>query len=93
MVPPWRIARRFDIRATDWLKSSVKLSASATLRRGDLLAVMSAGAYGAVQSGTYNTRLLVPEVLVHGAQWHVVRPRETYDDLIGRDSLPGWLGT
>ena len=41
MVPPWRIARRFDIRATDWLKSSVKLSASATLRRGDLLAVMT----------------------------------------------------
>lgn len=61
------------------------------LERGDLLAVMSAGAYGAVQSGTYNTRLLVPEVLVSGDQHHVVRPRPTYDDLIGLDSLPPWL--
>ncbi len=58
---------------------------------GERLAVMSAGAYGAVQSGTYNTRLLVPEVLVHGAQWSVVRPRPTYDALIGLDKLPAWL--
>ncbi|MEL6503533.1 MAG: diaminopimelate decarboxylase [Pseudomonadota bacterium] len=60
-------------------------------RQNDLLALGSAGAYGAVQSGTYNTRLLVPEVLVKGAQFHVVRPRLTYDDLIGLDSLPDWL--
>ncbi len=58
---------------------------------GERLAVMSAGAYGAVQSGTYNTRLLVPEVLVSGAQWSVVRPRPTYDALIGLDKLPAWL--
>ena len=58
---------------------------------GDRLAVMSAGAYGAVQSGTYNTRLLVPEVLVHGAQWSVVRPRPSYEELIGLDKLPAWL--
>ena len=58
---------------------------------GERLAVMSAGAYGAVQSGTYNTRLLVPEVLVHGAQWSVVRPRPTYEELIGLDKLPAWL--
>ena len=58
---------------------------------GDLFAVGSAGAYGAVQAGTYNTRLLVPEVLVDGARFHVVRPRLTYDDLIGLDSVPNWL--
>lgn len=58
---------------------------------GDLMAVMTAGAYGAVQSGTYNSRLLVPEVLVDGGRFHVVRPRPSYDDLIGLDSLPDWL--
>jgi diaminopimelate decarboxylase len=58
---------------------------------GDLLAIGSAGAYGAVQAGTYNSRLLVPEVLVKGADFHVVRPRGTYEELIGLDSLPGWL--
>ena len=47
---------------------------------GDLLAVMSAGAYGAVQAGTYNTRPLVPEVLVKGEEWAVVRPRLDADD-------------
>jgi diaminopimelate decarboxylase len=60
-------------------------------KASDLLAVMSAGAYGAVQAGTYNTRLLVPEVLVDGDRFHVVRPRLTYDDLIGLDSVPDWL--
>ncbi|QBR70232.1 diaminopimelate decarboxylase [Beijerinckiaceae bacterium] len=59
---------------------------------GDLLAIMSAGAYGAVQSGTYNSRLLVPEVLVHGSQYAVVRPRGTYEELIGLDKIPAWLG-
>jgi diaminopimelate decarboxylase len=58
---------------------------------GDLVAVMSAGAYGAVQAGTYNTRLLVPEVLVKGAEYSVVRPRRTYEELIGLDTLPPWL--
>jgi diaminopimelate decarboxylase len=58
---------------------------------GDLLAVYSAGAYGAVQSGTYNTRLLVPEVLVKGGDFAIVRPRRTYDELIGLDRLPAWL--
>ncbi|MBN9029204.1 MAG: diaminopimelate decarboxylase [Rhizobiales bacterium 63-7] len=59
---------------------------------GELIAVGSAGAYGAVQAGTYNSRLLVPEVLVSGDRFHVVRPRETYEDLIGLDSIPAWLG-
>lgn len=58
---------------------------------GDLLAVGSGGAYGAVQAGTYNSRLLVPEVLVNGSEFHVVRPRQTYDDLIALDSIPAWL--
>ena len=61
------------------------------LKSGDLIAVSTAGAYGAVQAGTYNTRLLVPEVLVDGDRFHVVRPRLTYDDLIGLDSVPDWL--
>ena len=58
---------------------------------GERLALMSAGAYGAVQAGTYNTRLLVPEVMVNGADYDVVRPRPSYDDLIGLDKLPAWL--
>jgi diaminopimelate decarboxylase len=57
----------------------------------DLLAVMSAGAYGAVQAGTYNTRPLVPEILVHGGDWAVVRPRLEADALIALDRLPPWL--
>jgi diaminopimelate decarboxylase len=58
---------------------------------GDLLAVMSAGAYGAVQSGTYNTRPLVPEVLVRQGEWALVRPRVAAEALIALDRLPPWL--
>ncbi len=58
---------------------------------GDLLAISSAGAYGAVQASTYNSRLLVPEVLVDGDRWHVIRPRQAYEALIGLDSVPDWL--
>ena len=58
---------------------------------GDLLAIMTAGAYGAVQAGTYNTRALVPEVLVSGSQWALVRPRVEVDQLIALDRLPPWL--
>ncbi|MGN6536621.1 MAG: diaminopimelate decarboxylase [Mesorhizobium sp.] len=61
------------------------------LKAGDLIAVGTAGAYGAVQAGTYNSRLLVPEVLVDGDRFAVVRPRQTYDDQIGLDRLPDWL--
>ena len=61
------------------------------LAPGDLIAVRTAGAYGAVQACTYNSRLLVPEVLVDGDRYHVVRPRQTYEDLIGLDSVPDWL--
>jgi len=58
---------------------------------GSLLAVMSAGAYGAVQAGTYNTRALVPEIMVKHAEWAVVRPRLDVDALIALDRLPEWL--
>jgi diaminopimelate decarboxylase len=58
---------------------------------GDLVAFMTAGAYGAAMSSTYNTRLLVPEVLVKAGDYAVVRPRQTFDDLIGLDRLPEWL--
>jgi diaminopimelate decarboxylase len=58
---------------------------------GDLLAIMTAGAYGAVQSGTYNTRALVPEVLVKGSQYAVVRPRVEVDALIAMDTPAPWL--
>jgi diaminopimelate decarboxylase len=60
-------------------------------RAGDLVAVMTAGAYGAVQAGTYNTRALVPEVLVKGDQYAVVRPRIEVEDLIAMDTPAPWL--
>src|SRR5580692_8698947 len=57
---------------------------------GDLFAVMTAGAYGATQSGTYNSRPLIPEVLVRQGEWALVRPRVTAEDLIALDRLPAW---
>ena len=59
---------------------------------GDLLMVRSAGAYGAVMASTYNTRPLVPEVLVDGDRYAVVRPRQTVEELIAADRIPPWLG-
>ncbi|WP_147126953.1 diaminopimelate decarboxylase [Shimia ponticola] len=58
---------------------------------GDLVAFRSAGAYGAVMSSEYNTRPLIPEVLVQGDQFAVIRPRPTFDDIINRDTIPEWL--
>jgi diaminopimelate decarboxylase len=60
------------------------------MRRGDLFAVMTAGAYGAVQANTYNTRPLVPEVLVDGERFAVVRPRLEPADIIALDALAPW---
>ncbi len=56
----------------------------------DLVAFGSAGAYGAVMASDYNSRPLVPEVLVKGAEYAVIRPRQSYDDMLGRDHLPPW---
>jgi diaminopimelate decarboxylase len=61
------------------------------LAADDLVAIMTAGAYGAVQASTYNTRPLLPEILVKGSEWAVVRERQTYDALIGMDRLAPWL--
>ncbi len=56
-----------------------------------LIAFRSAGAYGAVMSSEYNSRPLIPEVLVHGDQFAVIRRRPTYEEMINRDSIPEWL--
>ncbi len=61
------------------------------LAEGDLVAFRSAGAYGAVMSSEYNTRPLIPEVLVHGHQFAVIRERPTFDEIINRDTIPEWL--
>jgi len=61
------------------------------LKSGDLVAILSAGAYGAVMASDYNARPAAPEVLVSGEQWGIVRPRETYADLIAKDRIPDWL--
>ena len=58
---------------------------------GDLIAFRSAGAYGAVMASEYNARPLVPEVLVKGDQFAVIRARPTYEEMISRDTLPPWL--
>jgi diaminopimelate decarboxylase len=63
----------------------------APLAAGDLLSIDTAGAYGAVMASTYNSRLLVPEVMVNRKRHAVIRPRLRYDDLIGLDRQPDWL--
>jgi len=61
------------------------------LQSGDLVAIMTAGAYGAVMSSAYNARPPAPEVLVNGADWSVVRPRMSYEALVEQDRIPPWL--
>ncbi|HCX66675.1 MAG TPA: diaminopimelate decarboxylase, partial [Rhodobiaceae bacterium] len=61
------------------------------LGSGDLVAIMSAGAYGAVQASTYNTRPLVPEVMVKGETFEEVRARPSYDAMLKQDIIPSWL--
>jgi len=63
----------------------------AAVQPGELLAVMSAGAYGFVMASNYNSRPRVPEVLVKGAEIHVIRERETYDDLVKGEKIPAFL--
>lgn len=65
--------------------------ALAPMQAGDLLAFMTAGAYGAAMSSEYNSRPLVPEVLVKGAAFAVVRPRQTYDEMLARERPAPWL--
>lgn len=61
------------------------------LGEGDLVAFRSAGAYGAAMASEYNARPLVPEVLVHGQEYAVIRARPTYDEMLKRDTMPSWL--
>jgi diaminopimelate decarboxylase len=61
------------------------------LAAGDLVAFRSAGAYGAVMASEYNTRPLIPEVLVNGDQFAVIRARPSFDEILGRDTIPEWL--
>ena len=65
--------------------------AMAAVKPDDLVAFRSAGAYGAVMSSEYNSRPLIPEVLVHGDQFAVIRRRPTYEEMIARDTIPEWL--
>ena len=60
-------------------------------RAGDLMAIRSAGAYGAVMASSYNTRPLIPEVMVEGRRFAVIRHRPSYEDMLGQDHLPPWL--
>jgi diaminopimelate decarboxylase len=60
-------------------------------KAGDLMAIMTAGAYGAVMSSSYNARPPAPEILVNGQEWCVVRPRLTQEALIALDRVPDWL--
>ena len=68
-----------------------KARALPVLAEGDLVAFRSAGAYGAVMASEYNTRPLIPEVLVKGDQFAVIRARPSYDEILNRDSIPEWL--
>ncbi len=61
------------------------------LAEGDLVAFRSAGAYGAVMASEYNTRPLVPEVLVNGDHFAVIRARPSFDEILNRDTIPAWL--
>ena len=63
----------------------------APVRAGDLLAICSAGAYGAVMASSYNARLLIPEVLVDDGDFAVVRRRPTFDEMLDQDYIPDWI--
>jgi diaminopimelate decarboxylase len=85
--------RRYDVvgpvcETGDYLARDRELP---DLASGDLVALMTAGAYGAVQSGTYNSRPLIAEVLVRAHEYAVVRPRQAIDELIGLDRIAPWL--
>ena len=68
-----------------------KARALPPMAAGDLVAFRSAGAYGAVMASEYNTRPLIPEILVRDDQFAVIRARPTYEEILNRDSIPDWL--
>ncbi len=65
----------------------------AKMEQGDLLAVMSAGAYGFSMSSNYNSRTRIPEVMVRNDRYYVIRKRETYEDLVRGEETPDFLKT
>jgi diaminopimelate decarboxylase len=87
------VAEAYDVVGPVCESSDVFATARALapVQPGDLLALMTAGAYGAAMSSTYNQRLLVPEVLVKGDAYAVTRPRQTYEALLGTDRMPAWF--
>lgn len=90
---PARAAQSYDLvgpvcETGDTFAQSAELVG---LEAGDLVAFQSAGAYSAVMASTYNSRRLVPEVLVKGGSWAEVRARQSFEALIAQDKLPGWL--
>ncbi|MCA3606165.1 MAG: diaminopimelate decarboxylase [Methylobacterium sp.] len=96
----WPVAQKPDapIRAYDVVGPICESSdtfaverALPELKPGDLIAIMTAGAYGSSMSSTYNQRLLVPEVLVKEGDFSITRPRQTFEELLGTDRLPGWF--
>lgn len=89
-APPTRVDFVGPVCETGDVLASDRLTPP--LAAGDLVAFLSAGAYGAVMASTYNTRPLVPEVLVDGARFAVIRRRPSYDELLAIESLPDWLG-
>ena len=81
--------------AAQWLSDQLHLAQARSdlplVAEGDLVAFRSAGAYGAVMASEYNTRPLIPEVLVHGDHFAVIRERPTFDEILNRDTIPEWL--
>ena len=67
------------------------MCSSDLVKAGDLVSFRSAGAYGAVMASEYNSRPLIPEILVDGDKWAVIRRRPSYDEMIARDIIPDWL--
>lgn len=72
----------------DYLAQNRKMP---NLNPGDLLGILGSGAYGAVMSSTYNSRLLIPELLIQDDKWFIIRPRQSYSELLALDATPDWL--
>ena len=81
----------WNIRLTETGDTFARGRPMPALAEGDLVAFRSAGAYGAVMASEYNSRPLVPEVLVRGDQFAVIRARPSFDEMLNRDTIPEWL--
>src|SRR5690606_19986007 len=90
---PWADQRPYDIvgPVCETGDTFARARMLPPLVAGDLVAFRSAGAYGAVMASEYNTRPMIPEVLVNGHEFAVIRARPTFDEIINRDTIPEWL--